>query len=225
MDTKTNLAEVLTDFANLQRSVEAIARFQKKWPDFLPSSPPPRQGGGVHVEPPQIQIRKASGEIIPLIDSSWPEDQQRIVGLQLIVQMMWSGRSESWLTKQLEGILLTGELAFNSDMPILQHLNTPQLPEIFSIDTRRGVFVYKPQTPLQEALYYLLQNSSLAKICANREDCPAPYFIARRSNVQYCSEDCLQYKQRESKRAWWGEKGEQWREGRQKKSKSVRRKK
>jgi len=54
---------------------------------------------------------------------------------------------------------------------------------------------------------------------------PCQKRISRRSNVQYCSQDCLGYKQRESKRAWWAEKGEQWREDRQKKLKTGRRKK
>ena len=213
MEKKANLADVLRDFANLQRTPEAIARFQKKWPDFLPPKP-----SVAH----KLVIRKPSGETVPL---DVPEDQQYILVLQRIVQMLWVGSPDPTVGKQLEGILLTGELSFKTDFSLLQHLNTPQLPGIFSIDMNRGVFVYQPQTMLQEALYYLLQNLSLAKICANRQDCPAPYFIAGRSNIRYCSEDCLNFKQRESKREWWQEKGEEWRQDRKKKSKLVRRKK
>jgi hypothetical protein len=208
MEKKTNLAGALRDFANLQRSVEAIARFQKKWPDFLPPKSAVR-----------LEMRTPSGEAVPV---GVPEDQHYILVLQRIVQLLWLGSPDPTVGTQLEGILLTGGLAFNSNMPFLKHLNSPPLPGVFTIDTKRGVFVYKPQTMLQEALYYLMQNSSLAKVCANRESCPAPYFIAPRSNTRYCSEDCLNYKQRESKREWWQEKGEQWREDRKKKSKSVR---
>ncbi len=43
-------------------------------------------------------------------------------------------------------------------------------------------FVYRPQTLLQEALHYLMQESPKAKICAG-PDCPAPYFIAPRATL------------------------------------------
>jgi hypothetical protein len=211
VEKKTNLAELLRDFANLQRSVEAIARFQKKWPDFLP----PKSSAVNHI----FRLQTPTGEEIPI---DVPEDQHYVLWLQRIVQLIWLGSPDPIVEKELEGILLTGGLALNSNMPFLKHLNSPPLPGVFTIDAKRGVFVYKPQTLLQEALYYLMQNSSLAKVCANRESCPAPYFIAPRSNTRYCSEDCLNYKQRESKREWWQEKGEQWREDRKKKSKSVR---
>lgn len=41
--------------------------------------------------------------------------------------------------------------------------------------------------------------------------CPAPYFIAQRRSQRYCSDACALPAQREFKRIWWREHGNQWR--------------
>lgn len=42
--------------------------------------------------------------------------------------------------------------------------------------------------------------------CGNPE-CPAPYFLAKKSSQRFCSEVCAQGAQREAKRNWWNEHG------------------
>ena len=44
------------------------------------------------------------------------------------------------------------------------------------------------------------------RFCAN-SDCLAPYFVARRSTMKYCSLPCAGQGDRESKRKWWNETG------------------
>lgn len=46
--------------------------------------------------------------------------------------------------------------------------------------------------------------------CANK-DCRHPYFLRERKTQRYCSEDCAEPAQRESKLRWWTEHGKQWR--------------
>ena len=41
--------------------------------------------------------------------------------------------------------------------------------------------------------------------------CAAPYFIAQRRSQRYCSDACALPAQREFKRIWWREHGNQWR--------------
>jgi hypothetical protein len=50
----------------------------------------------------------------------------------------------------------------------------------------------------------------LARKCLNPE-CPSPFFFARRRKQKYCSEVCAMPAQRDSKRRWWREHGNQWR--------------
>jgi len=71
---------------------------------------------------------------------------------------------------------------------------------------RRGELEYAPENELEEAVYALFRNSSLAKVCENPE-CPAKYFIAQRKSQRYCGEECASVYQREWKRKWWKKKG------------------
>jgi hypothetical protein len=51
------------------------------------------------------------------------------------------------------------------------------------------------------------------RYCANPE-CPAPYFLAKRRSQKYCTQECALPAQREFKKAWWAEHGENWRQTR-----------
>ncbi len=48
------------------------------------------------------------------------------------------------------------------------------------------------------------------RICA-RPNCETPYFTARHLRQNYCSELCAQWGQRQSKKQWWTENGNEWR--------------
>ena len=79
-----------------------------------------------------------------------------------------------------------------------------------------------PPIPFEQALSYLVKYANKARYCANPE-CPAPYFFVQRKNQRYCSEICAAPAQRELKRRWWAEHGEEWRAARQGKKPSKSR--
>jgi hypothetical protein len=68
-----------------------------------------------------------------------------------------------------------------------------------------------------------VQIADRMRYCPN-PTCPAPYFIARRRSQKYCSDDCALPAQRELKRAWWKEHGDEWRKARKGSTKKPKRK-
>lgn len=66
------------------------------------------------------------------------------------------------------------------------------------------------ELPIEKAYDYLLKHHQRTRYCPNPE-CAAPYFFAKRHTQKYCSEKCAQNCERESKRRWWAEHGEEWR--------------
>jgi DNA-binding transcriptional regulator GbsR (MarR family) len=59
-------------------------------------------------------------------------------------------------------------------------------------------------------LLYALEHAHLLKYCQN-PGCREPYFIAERVSQNVCSVACAKPIQREAKRRWWQEHGEEWR--------------
>jgi hypothetical protein len=81
-----------------------------------------------------------------------------------------------------------------------------------------------PQTGFHRVLDVLDARLHRLKVCENPE-CPGVrYFIGKRSTQRYCSPECAEVFQREAKRKWWEQHGQEWRNGReqQKLEKSVR---
>lgn len=78
-----------------------------------------------------------------------------------------------------------------------------------------------PETGIEKALEFLLKHHHRTRYCPNRE-CPAPYFFAKRHSQRYCSEDCAQTAERETKRKWWTENGPAWRKERKKAAAGTR---
>jgi len=207
MEKKHNLAKMLTDLANLHRSPAAIGRLLAKYPNFLPESG--------HVDHLGRALEAESGEEEMLDDL--PYSIHHVWWIKEMVCQLWKGNPDPRRLRELEQILLSGEVGLNSPAPSARKSDPEPLPGIIGLDWKHRTFVYQPQTLLQQALHYLMQESPKAKICAN-PDCPAPYFIAPRSNARYCSEDCLQTVQRTAKRSWWEQKGQEWRASRTKAS-------
>jgi hypothetical protein len=56
-----------------------------------------------------------------------------------------------------------------------------------------------------------------------RPDCTNPYFIAGHLKQRFCSDICAEWGQREWKKQWWKEHGEEWRNNRAKQMKLKRR--
>jgi hypothetical protein len=211
MENESDLALMLSDLANLYPSTESIHRLDEKWPGFLPRQPK----FGI-----EITQHTPTGELIPL---NVEKGLHYVIWLQNMVRDLWTGDSSDALSGKLETILLTGQLGLGNSPP-LNFLNLAPLPGVIGLDLRHKRFEYRPQTLLQKALYYLLKNFDKAKVCAN-PDCPAPYFIAPRSNTKFCSAACVEEIRREAKRAWWENSGNEWREKRKKKKKKKRRRK
>ena len=58
-----------------------------------------------------------------------------------------------------------------------------------------------------------LQIADRMRYCPN-PTCLSPYFIAYRRSQKYCTDACALPAQRELKRAWWKEHGDEWRKAR-----------
>jgi hypothetical protein len=78
-----------------------------------------------------------------------------------------------------------------------------------------------PPSPFEQALQYLLSTALKQHYCAN-PDCAAPYFFAKRRSQRFCADGCAKPAQREFKRQWWAEHGEEWRASRKPKAGSKR---
>lgn len=65
-------------------------------------------------------------------------------------------------------------------------------------------------SPFEKAILLLTDAAEFARYCGNPE-CFTPYFFASRRNQKYCSDACAKPAQREFKRRWWTEHGEEWR--------------
>ena len=61
-----------------------------------------------------------------------------------------------------------------------------------------------PRSEFEDIAFHLQKNLDRALQCPNPE-CPAPYFFGKEKGQRYCSPDCAQYGQRESKKKWWRE--------------------
>ena len=66
------------------------------------------------------------------------------------------------------------------------------------------------------AMLQVMDNARKLHYCGNPE-CPAPYFLAKKSSQRFCSEVCAQAGQREAKRNWWNEHGAPRRKAKRKK--------
>jgi hypothetical protein len=203
MASGKNLAQLLSEFANLPATPAAMHRLHTHWPDLVPQRPT------YFTQFAELELRTPAGEILPRENA----DLHYSLWIQELVRQLWVG-SVTFKT-ELEQIFLTGKPGAPSDSP-LTFLNSAPSPGIFGIDWKRRRFEYRPQSLLQEALYFLFQNSDKAKVCANPE-CPAPYFIAPRGNTKYCSGACLEEIKQKAKRVWWRNKGDEWRRNRKEK--------
>jgi hypothetical protein len=198
---EAELLEALQDLANLRDELAAFERFVKRWPEFVPVPERDLPGLALVVGRQQIpnrfwtlhERRKSLGNI-------WKGDSLTL--------------SELLVPNEPPEELKEKETYVDRDDETGRQTGWVWGPQV-SVDWRRGEFIYEPRTEFQRALYYLFRHSALAKVCGN-PDCPAPYFIARKTTQRYCSEKCAQVFQREWKRKWWAERGDTWRRSRKK---------
>ncbi len=202
----------ISEFANMEDSPERWQAFQKRWPTLLPpglfedSSNELQQNAEWAKTPvvsdgPPTSYRLGTdhigvGQFKPAEDGKWVEYRQpKVLHLRDLIREAWGGGTRA--NESMEELL--GRRSPSGEM---LDVWSPTV----SADWRRGLLRFLPSNPFETACYALLQNSRLAKVCAN-PDCPAPYFIARRATQRYCSPDCLKPFQKQSKLDWWNRKG------------------
>jgi hypothetical protein len=59
-------------------------------------------------------------------------------------------------------------------------------------------------TPFEQAIYHLQGIATKMRRCGN-EDCPAPYFLAKKGSQKYCGPDCSHEAACKQRRDWWRE--------------------
>ncbi len=77
-------------------------------------------------------------------------------------------------------------------------------------DDPRKIWTISEADPFAQVLLRAVDVADRMRRCLNPA-CPAPYFIGRRRSQRYCSDACALPAQREFKRIWWREHGNNWR--------------
>lgn len=210
---KEDLLRGLTELANLRDEASAFERLERDWPGF------------VRVDERIGPVRASF--VRPTIPAFLPERFAHMYRRREALRRIWCGDSEM-LAMLLVPEVAPEEAPQNEREAYIEKTDTDGRPiELakplpITFDWQRGQITYKPQTEFQSALYALFRQSRLAKVCAN-SDCPARYFVARKTSQEYCSDGCAKVFQREWKRQWWANHGKEWRRRHtQKKSREKR---
>jgi len=172
----------LMELANLGESQAAAERFRRRFSAVMP----------VEMEAPEDvrdkeDIKRAFREYHEYVSGEW---HISLTGLRDDVRRAW--REPDLRTK--EYVLF-----------LLQQQALPGLSIIALLPS-----TLPPATLFEQAIVYFRRAIDRAQICKN-PDCPAPYFFSSRRNQRYCSDACAVPAQREFKRQWWAEHGEEWR--------------
>jgi hypothetical protein len=131
--------------------------------------------------------------------------------VQQVVRKLWEGKYEGLQDQAIaQGLSLTmprQEEGFVDTSQLLFHVNW------------KGGFIWASPRDLGDYVWLsLLQHSQRLAVCENKENgCPSPYFIRKKKGQKFCSEECAAPSQREFKRKWFREHGEEWRKQRMKK--------
>jgi hypothetical protein len=188
----------LVELANLkQTDSEGISRFLKRYPEFI--IPQQAESGKARLASgsPAVEVG------LYQVDDSLP---RAMFSIQVLLRRAW-------------------ERPTSLDREVSLTLAQQTVYEAFLRAFDRG----KTETPIWRVLGYIFLAFAAAKRLADRfrrcenPTCPASYFIAKRRSQKYCSEVCAGHGQRELKRKWWNEYGEEWRKkSRKQKNKSRR---
>jgi hypothetical protein len=190
----SELLEALTELANLRNDEAAFERFCNRWPGLAYTS------------------EKVPADVHDIEETKLPRKFWLLHERQRYVREVWEGEMDILKIfllpdKPPEEVQADYEIKY-WDVPI-------------KFDWQNSVIAYEPRTEFQKALYILFRHSALVKVCGNPNCSTLPYFIAAKATQRYCSEQCAELFQREWKRKWWAEHGEQWRRGRKKAKKKA----
>jgi hypothetical protein len=222
--SEAKLLRALTELANSSGELGA-GRYLRRFPDFLPND------GFIHpvadteakrhaidaaskviANTPENRVRHLSN-LLPEIWLGTPKGTMILFAFLVIDNLTDAIRVAELLRMETDRgyKTLTGHYSHLPLVDILEHLQPAW--------SRQGQFKYRGATPLQSALHALWAKSSLAKVCKN-PDCPAPFFIAKKTRQQFCGDECAKPSRLEAKMKWWNEHGKRGREGKRRSKKS-----
>jgi hypothetical protein len=186
------LLDGLQELVNLQETEEAFDRFSKRWPDLAP-------------------VSEAPDDALSIDATSLPRKYWLSYDRKADLIEIWEG-NHGKLSEFLLPLEPPEEIRGEH---IDMHSSENQAGKKMwiapvKLDWGRSEIEYVPQTEFQRAIYALFKNHTKVTTCGNPE-CPAPYFVGMRASQRYCSEACAEVFQREAKRKWWAERGEEWR--------------
>lgn len=151
----------------------------------------------------------------------WLGDEQEFRRSQQLIRAVWAGKENgARVVAQNLG------LASSSVEDESNDADERRRSHIY-VDWGRGA-LEMVLLDLNEHLWMaLLQQSQKLAICRNSEiggtpggSCSTPYFLRYRPQQTFCSQECAEPRQRETKRRWWNSKGKEWLKKRKKLPKS-----
>jgi hypothetical protein len=180
--TPVKVESFLVELTNLNDAPESAERFSKRFSDFQLF---------------EVPFRAFS----PTPGEEKQEERSWLLQLRAIMQAIWTqpdARRREW-----NGAVLRTYLA----MPPLDQMKT----RLRAGDPMAMILPEPlPESPIERAMDYLLKSHHKARHCENPQ-CPAPYFFGIKSKQRFCGEACAEHGQREAKRRWWNEHGDEWR--------------
>ena len=228
----SQLEEFLVEAANLQNDLGAIQRFQKRFPRFI-----------INIDQSQLDMAAAAfgdagshlsqiGELglthrdignagwtlllTKMLRNLWiePDPRQKEWSAFCIRYYVYNKqRSIFGIGIGEETLLVPIEVRLSNDTYIAVRFDFPDDNLLQrGLNPKRSLSV-PDRTPFDDALGHLIKSAHRAQFCANQE-CPAPYFFAKRKNQRYCSEVCAAPAHRKMKLKWWTENGAEWRTAR-----------
>ena len=203
--TVSQTEKFLLELANLHLSDAAVARIIKRFPEFFLDCIEQRDGLAecIGVPPDEFDLTSLQSHF-----AGW---------LNYQVSMLWvnSTRGEP----EWNIFLLRLKLAEIYNQAFFDGLKAEarELGQAFGrLELDLGPPHPDRREPIDFAMEYLWRNLHRAKRC-RLNDCPAPYFLAKKKGQEYCSTACSGHAQRQQKLRWWAEHGEQRRKERKKK--------
>jgi hypothetical protein len=136
--------------------------------------------------------------------------------VQSLVREIWEGEKQGY-----EGAIV--ERGLSLLVPRQEEGWFDTIQQLFRVQWDEGVVWASPRDLGDYVWFSLLKYSQQLGICANKDnECPTPYFIRKKPNQKFCSEACALPSQREFKKQWFREHGDEWRKKWLKKKKRSR---
>ena len=191
-------AKTLAQFANLQSSADAEVFRNQVDPNFLPQEI--WRTAAVSITPGKETVMQTAMAM---------ETPQGWQALQTAVRHAWQTRFA--LDESVQ--LVTFVERFSKQAQLMNEFVRMSNEKIMST-----VLPEAQVWPFQRAVMFLTIDSWRARFCPRCSKA----FVAEKSQSRYCSEKCFRESRKGTKRKWWSANGEEWRSGREKKSKGAK---